>query len=180
MNQTIKRKASTIIFIDNSGTHVGTVLFDGFRIPSSDSVQNLYYNYKAYHSENGFESYLGNRDFKQKNLHLLRYAEVLLMNAEAGIHNGNAGQALSELNMVRQRAGLPDAAVADQDAIWKERRVELAMEHDRFWDIVRQGRAAAVMTAAGKSFTANKNELLPIPAVQIQLSNNRLIQNNGY
>ncbi len=175
-----KRKAATIIFIDNSGTHVGTTLFDGFRIPSSDSVQNLYYNYKAYHSENGFESYLGNRDYKQKNLHLLRYAEVLLMNAEAGIHNGHDGQSLTELNSIRERAGLPDAAVADQDAIWKERRVELAMEHDRFWDIVRQGRAAQVMTAAGKSFTANKNELLPIPAVQIQLSGNKLLQNNGY
>ncbi len=175
-----KRKAATIIFIDNSGTHVGTTLFDGFRIPSSDSVQNLYYNYKAYHSENGFETFSQNRDYKQKNLHLLRYAEVLLMNAEAAAQKGNGGLALSDLNQVRERAGLPDAAVADQAAIWKERRVELAMEHDRFWDIVRQGRAAQVMQAVGKAFTANKNELLPIPSTQIMLSNNRLTQNPGY
>lgn len=175
-----KRKAATIIFIDNSGTHIGTTLFDGFRIPSSDSVQNLFYNYKAYHSENGFESYLGNRDFKQKNLHILRYAEVLLMNAEAAAQQGNPGLALTALNMVRTRAGLPSAGIADQNAIWKERRVELAMEHDRFWDIVRQGRASQVMQAAGKAFVAGKHELLPVPGVQIQLSGNKLTQNPGY
>jgi starch-binding outer membrane protein, SusD/RagB family len=175
-----KRKAATIIFIDNSGTHIGTTLFDGFRIPSSDSVQNLYYNYKAYHSENGFESYLGNRDFKQKNIHILRYAEVLLMNAEAAAQLGNSGLALTDLNLVRTRAGLPNAAIADQNAIWKERRVELAMEHDRFWDLVRQGRAAQVMQAAGKAFAAGKHELLPVPSVQIQLSGNKLTQNPGY
>jgi hypothetical protein len=55
------------------------------------------------------------------------------------------------------------------------------MEHDRFWDIVRQGRAAQIMHAVGKSnFVAGKNELLPIPSSQIQLSGNKLTQNNGY
>ena len=182
-----KRKAATIIFIDNSGTHAGTILYDGFRIPSSDSVQNLFYNYKAYHSELYLDAaktiafeppWFGNRDFKQKNIHILRYAEVLLMNAEAATHV--AGDAATPLNMVRNRAGLPNAAIADQNAIWKERRVELAMEHDRFWDLVRQGRVAQVMLASGKPFAAGKNELLPIPAVQIQLSGNKLLQNPGY
>ncbi len=61
------RKNATIIFIDNSGKYTGTRSFDGFRIPSADSVQNLRYNYKAYHSQNkNVESYLGNRDRKQK------------------------------------------------------------------------------------------------------------------
>lgn len=180
-----KRKAATIIFIDNSGAHTGTVLFDGFRIPSADSVQNLYYNYKAYHSENKtVETYSGNRDFKQKNIHLLRYAEVLLMHAEAANELNQTGVAIQDLDMVRRRAGLPNTTAASQsavrDAIWKERRVELAMEHDRFWDLVRQGRAAQVMQAAGKPFVAGKHELLPIPDVQILLSGNRLKQNPGY
>lgn len=179
------RKASTIIAIDNSGKNKGTVLFDGFRIPSSDSVQNLYYNYKAYHSEsNAIETFTGNRDRKQKNVLLLRYAEVLLMNAEAANELGQTAAAVGNLSQIRVRAGLPAASASSQaavrQAIWNERRLELAMEHDRFFDLVRQGRAAQVMQAAGKNFAAGKNELLPVPGLQIALSGGQLSQNTGY
>jgi starch-binding outer membrane protein, SusD/RagB family len=171
------RKASTIIAIDNSGTHVGTTLWDGFRVPSSDSVQNLFYNYKAYTSATK-ETY-ANPDDKDRprNIKILRYAEVLLMNSEAASHIGQ--DANTPLNIVRARAGLP-STVATIDAIWKERRMELAMEHDRFWDIVRQGRAYEVMTASGKHFVKGKNEVLPIPNSQILLSGGKLTQNPGY
>jgi len=65
--------------------------------------------------------------------------------------------------------------------IKQERHIELAMEDDRFWDLVRWGDAATVMQAAGKTnFIAGKNELLPIPINQILLSNNQLKQNPGY
>ncbi|MBN8824739.1 MULTISPECIES: RagB/SusD family nutrient uptake outer membrane protein [unclassified Spirosoma] len=180
-----KRKPATIIFIDTSPQHKGTVLYDGFRIPSADSVQNLYYNYKAYASENpNVEPYLGNRDKKQKNVRLLRYADVLLMAAEASNELGQSAQAITYLNMVRNRAGLTATKAASQtdlkQAIWKERRIELAMEHDRFFDLVRTGRAAQVMQAAGKNFVAGKNELLPVPSLQIQLSGGQLDQNPGY
>ncbi|GAB4014780.1 RagB/SusD family nutrient uptake outer membrane protein [Spirosoma koreense] len=180
-----KRKTSTIIIVDTSPKHAGTVLYDGFRIPSADSVQNLYYNYKAYASENSsIEPYLGNRDKKQKNVRLLRYADVLLMNAEANNELGQSAAATTNLNLIRTRAGLPNTKAASQtdvrEAIWKERRIELAMEHDRFFDLVRTGRAAQVMRAAGKNFVAGKNELLPVPSLQIQLSNNQLDQNPGY
>ncbi|MGB4957858.1 MAG: RagB/SusD family nutrient uptake outer membrane protein, partial [Saprospiraceae bacterium] len=180
-----KRKASTVIQIDDSGTFKGTVLFDGYRIPSKDSVENYFYNYKAYHSElRTIEPFLGNRDNKQKNIHLLRYAEVLLMQAEAANETGDAGLALTNINRLRSRAGLPNATAAGgaplREAIWKERRYELAMEHDRFFDIVRQGRAAEIMAAGGKTFTRNKNEVLPIPSLQIELSGGRLVQNPGY
>ena len=180
-----KRRASTIIEIDQSGTFKGTILFDGFRIPSSDSVQNLFYNYKAYHSENkSVESFLGNRDNKQKNVHLLRFADVILMHAEAANELGQANLAKEDLNSIRLRAGLP-ASTAEggqelREAIWKERRYELAMEHDRFFDLVRQGRVAQVMIQAGKNFVAGKHELLPVPALQIELSGNLLTQNPGY
>lgn len=180
-----KRKDATIIFIDNSGKYKGTVLFDGFRVPSSDSVENLRYNYKAYHSENpNVENYLGNRDLKQKNIHLLRYAELLLINAEAANETGNSGEALNVLNMVRKRAGLAESAVSGQsalrEAIWNERHLELAMEHDRWFDLVRTGKVEQAMKAAGKPFVKGKHELLPIPALQIALSGNKLTQNPNY
>lgn len=179
------RKNATIIFVDNSGKYTGTTLFDGFRIPSADSVQNLRYNYKAYHSENkNVENYLGNRDKKQKNIHLLRFAEVLLINAEAANEAGKPAEAVANLNRVRQRAGLKALMVGSQteirNAVWQERHIELAMEHDRFFDLVRTGRAASVLKAIGKNFVAGKNELLPVPSLQIELSGGKLTQNNGY
>ena len=145
----------------------------------------LYYNYKAYNSEDTTNPlYHGNRDFKEKNVHLIRYAEVILMNAEAANELGQSGTAINDLNMIRTRAGLPNTTASSQPdlrtAIWNERHVELALEHDRFWDLVRTGRAASVMQASGKAFVQGKNELLPIPSVQIALSNGRLTQNNGY
>jgi starch-binding outer membrane protein, SusD/RagB family len=171
------RKDATIIMIDKSGTHKGTILWDGFRVPSSDSVQNLYYNYKAYTSATN--EVFANPDDKDrpKNIKILRYADVLLMNAEAAFYTGHDMN--TPFNQVRTRAGLP-AATATLEAIWKERRVELALEHDRFWDLVRQGRASQVMNAVGKHFVAGKNELLPVPNSQIQLSGGKLTQNPGY
>ncbi len=183
-----KRKAGTILIVDNSGTNVGTILWDGFRLPSKDSVQNFYYNYKAYTStlwedrgSNNKEQYIdpASKD-RPKNIRIMRYAEVLLMNAEAAIHTGK-GDASTPLNLVRNRAGLPSIGGTTINDVWNERRFELAMEHDRFWDIVRQGRAAQVMQAAGKAnFVAGKHELLPIPNSQILLSGNKLTQNPGY
>ncbi len=180
-----KRKASTIIIIDQSAKRTGTILYDGFRIPSADSVQNLYYNYKAYASENNsIEPFLGNRDQKQKNIHILRFAEVLLMNAEAANELGQPGNAITQLNKIRIRAGLSAtkaSSIVDlRNAIWNERRFELALEHDRFFDLVRTGRAAQVLQAAGKNFVVGKHELLPIPSLQIALSGGKLDQNNGY
>ncbi len=174
------RKNATIIFIDNSGAHKGTILWDGRRIPSSDSVQNLYYNYKAYTSV-AKEQYANPNDKNRpKNIHILRYAEVLLMNAEAAFHTGS-GNALGKVNQIRQRAGLPSKGSLTLDDIWKERRLEFAMEHDRFWDLVRQGKAGQVMRASGKTnFVDGKHELLPVPNSQIILSGNKLTQNTGY
>jgi hypothetical protein len=174
------RRESTIIFIDNSGAHKGTTLWDGFRIPSSDSVQNLRYNYKAYTSATR-EQYANPRDKdRPKNVRIMRYAEVLLMNAEAGVRLG-VGDPAGKINLLRERADLPPKGGVTIDDVWHERRVELAMEHDRFWDLVRQGRAAEVMHAAGKTgFIKGTHEVLPVPNSQILLSGNRLEQNFGY
>ncbi len=174
------RKDATIIFIDNSGTHVGTRLWDGFRVPSKDSVQNLYYNYKAYTSK--AQEKFANKEDKDrpKNIKIMRYAELLLIYAEAALHV-NQGDPAAKVNLVRERAHLPGKGAVTIDDVWQERHVELAMEHDRFWDIVRQGRAAQILHAAGKTnFTEGVHELLPIPNSQILLSANKLTQNFGY
>ena len=65
-------------------------------------------------------------------------------------------------------------------AIWNERRVELAMEYDRFFDLIRQGRAGTVLRALGKSFVDGKNEVFPVPQSEIDVSGGKLKQNPGY
>ncbi|MFT3826408.1 MAG: RagB/SusD family nutrient uptake outer membrane protein [Chitinophagaceae bacterium] len=172
------RKNSTII-------HIGDVLFDGAKLVSAENAR---YNYKAYISKTQ-ESY-GDGDVSNKNVRILRMGEMYLINAEAANELSQSGKALISLNLVRARARggvsgvLPDVTTTDQTglrtAIWKERRVELAMEHDRFFDIIRQGRAGTIMRAQGKNFVDGVNEVFPIPDAQISASGGQLIQNKGY
>jgi starch-binding outer membrane protein, SusD/RagB family len=174
------RKNATIIFINPTitGNSTGTVLWDGYRIPSKDSVENNRYNYKAYHSVIAESKQLtGSKDTKPKNIRLMRYAEVLLMYAEAAAMIG--GDGATKLNQVRTRANLPPTTLS-QANVWAERRNELAMEHDRFFDLVRQERAGLVLAAHGKTFVVGKHEIFPIPQAQINLSGGRLKQNFGY
>ncbi|UPL47501.1 RagB/SusD family nutrient uptake outer membrane protein [Hymenobacter sublimis] len=177
-----RRRAGSIIFITTART--GTVLWDGFRIPSKDSVENFRYSYKAYHSRTQ-ERNCGNNDYLPKNIRVMRYAEVLLINAEAALQTGNAGAALTNVNLVRTRAGLAPRTSITLPQIWQERRVELALEHDRFFDLVRQesvqpGRIVPLFAAQGKTFVKGKHELFPIPQQQIDLSGGQLTQNPGY
>ena len=155
----------------------GEVLWDDVVI--LDNLPNPRYNQKAYVSRSQ-ETFNGNDEQSNKNLRVLRYAEVLLIHAEAANELGNATSALQSLNLVRQRAGLTDISVTDQSQlrqlIWHERRVELGMEHDRFFDLVRQGRAAEVMGPLG--FIAGKHEVFPVPQSQIDISGGLLTQNN--
>lgn len=117
-----------------------------------------------------------------QNIRILRFAEILLINAEAANELGNTAAAKTSLNKVRNRAELADTTAATQAdlraAIWHERRVELAMEGDRFVDLVRTGQAATVLAPYG--FTTGKNELFPIPLKEINQSNGVLTQNPGY
>lgn len=176
------RRAATIMFINPAPT--GTVLWDGFRVPSRDSVENDRYNYKAYHSRTA-ERNCGVNDRLPKNLRIMRLGEVLLIHAEAAFALNNAADALTDINRLRTRAGLPAQTTIDRLKIWHERRVELAMEHDRFFDIIRQedvqpGRAVQAFAAHGKTFVKGKSEVFPIPQTQIQLSGGVLTQNPGY
>ena len=119
---------------------------------------------------------------------LIRYADVLLMAAEALNENGKQTDALNYLNQVRKRARggnnliLPDVTVTDKtllrDKIFLERRHELALEGERFWDLVRTGRAATVLGPLG--FVPGKNEMLPIHQSEIDISQGSLTQNPNY
>ncbi|MBC3784149.1 RagB/SusD family nutrient uptake outer membrane protein [Spirosoma utsteinense] len=176
------RRAATIMFINPAPQ--GTVLWDGFRVPSRDSVENDRYNYKSYHSRTS-ERNCGNNDRLPKNLRIMRLGEVLLIHAEAALATGRNAESLVDINRLRTRAGLPAQTTIDLAKIWHERRVELGMEHDRFFDLVRQesvqpGRAVQAFAAHGKTFTKGKNEVFPIPQNQIQLSGGALTQNPGY
>lgn len=175
------RKFGTVIFIQpTGGNNAGTTLWDGFRIPTQDSVQNPRYNYKAYHSPFKESEACGgpnDKDNKPKNIRLMRFAEVLLINAEAAVQIGNSGDAQSALDAIRTRAGLTSVP-ATLDNIYRERRVEMAMECDRFFDLVRTNRAVQFLGPLG--FQANRNEVFPIPQNQIDLSGGKLKQNPGY
>jgi len=114
------------------------------------------------------------------NYRAIRYADVLLMAAEALNRGGISDtRAQGYLNQVRNRATLPSiftTGVNLTNDIWKERRVELVGEGHRFFDLVRTGRAASEIDG----FQTGKNELFPIPAEEILLSGNRWEQNPGY
>ncbi len=122
------------------------------------------------------------------NRRLIRFSDVLLMAAEALNENNKPVDALVHLNRVRARARqgnaliLPDVVTLDKNAlrdrIIQERRVELAMEGHRFWDLVRTGKATTVLASRG--FVAGKHELLPIPQNEIDLSQGTLTQNPNW
>lgn len=162
------RKDATIIF-------AGETLWDGREV--SENVENPRYNQKAYSSAN-----VGAAE-TDKNIRMLRYAEILLIKAEAANEEGNQTTALDALNEVRDRVELDDVVTTDQDelrqAIWKERRLELAFEHDRWFDLLRTGQAAQVMQEHGKSFEEGKHELYPIPEEQLRQTP-EMEQNPGY
>jgi starch-binding outer membrane protein, SusD/RagB family len=112
----------------------------------------------------------------------IRLADVLLMAAEALVRSSNpdAAKASTYLNRVRTRVGLQpffgQTGPALLDLIYKERRMELATEGHRFFDLVRSEKAAETL----KGFTKGKSELLPIPQQEIDITVGKLKQNPGY
>lgn len=167
-----------------------TIIFRGETTPDGDlvptTVPNAMYNQKSYvpyrYYVDGFNS------GADQNFRAIRFADVLLMNAEAANEQGLTTQALASLERVRARARgsnltiLPPVTTTDKtalrNAIWRERRVELAMENDRYFDVIRQGRGTEVFGPLG--WKAGKNEVWPIPRSEIDLSNGILTQNPGY
>jgi hypothetical protein len=195
------RRARTFLYLSRNGlngesdtlfqTVYGEITPFWSRNPNSGQLPNKYYNHKVYTRPERRAS-VGSNSGYWMNIRLLRYADVVLMYAEAASELGNTAEALQKLEWVRARARrgaptgtLPEITTTDPDelreAIRHERRVELAMEHDRFFDLVRWGIAQEVLQAVGKTaFNQARDVLLPIPQTQIDLSNGLLTQNPGY
>lgn len=124
----------------------------------------------------------------------IRYADVLLMYAEAALGTGDAGTALIQINKVRARVGLAAIGAADDAALRHERRCELAMEGHRWFDLVRWNIAYETITAyeatesaeyqaqvkLGTGFKKGTHEILPIPYNEILLNPTKMEQNPGY
>ncbi len=140
---------------------------------------------------------LASQSDSDKNFIVLRYADVLLMLAEAmnevSYDATGTGLAYQYLNEVRNRAGLTTPLTnvdlpsqeAFRNAIANERRLELATENHRWFDLVRTGKMVQVMNnhfaTEGISATAKEfNNLYPIPQAQIDASGNKLTQNAEY
>jgi hypothetical protein len=115
------------------------------------------------------------------NYRLIRYADVLLMAAEAANELGLTDKALAYLKKVRDRVNMPEVTETNKERlreiIWRERRVELALEGHRFFDIVRQGRAKEIMS---KTYTfTDAQEVFPIPQAEIDMSRGKISQTIG-
>lgn len=160
---------------------------------SKDATGGFPYDYyaKKYFINKNQEAPTGDPNVNgQSNDRVIRYADILLLHAEAAYHNGNEGVAKLSLNEVRARARgntnlLPDVTVSGQallDAILHERRVELGLEGHRFFDVIRQGKtyAESVMKPLHPAFNYDVHKVFPIPQSQIQLSDGVITQNTGY
>jgi len=140
-----------------------------------------YFN-KKYIPRADYQQLGDNKLTNPNNYRSIRYADVLLMAAEANNKIGDDAKAQLYVNMVRQRAfgdvnhNYTATGAALGDLIFAERRRELVGEGHRFFDLVRTGRAASEIDG----FTANKNELFPIPYEEIQFANGNWAQNPGY
>lgn len=190
-----------------------TFTFTGDIFNGNDVIDNTesptgYHNRKVYLTPGERGNPINDQGY---NIRYLRYSDVLLLYAEVLNENGKLTDALNYLNMVRDRArstnpadpgrqfqtvtisvNLPVANTSDKDVlrsmIWHERRVELALEYHRKFDLVRQKRYGEVMRAhagvdangKGSLFNDSYHNLIPVPAQEIDLSAKAIAQNPGY
>jgi starch-binding outer membrane protein, SusD/RagB family len=174
------RRASTILFSgqsdDISTGGYGSVLPQ--TTTNGGILDNPYWNKKVY-ADPAVRLSTGWLDGAYWiNQRVYRYGDVLLMAAECYNEAGSGTQAANFVNLVRQRAGLGTISFTTQAAmrtlIKKERRSELGMEGERFFDLVRWGDAATVLGPFGYT---NRCRFYPIPQPAIDRSNNVLVQN---
>ncbi|PKB18146.1 RagB/SusD family nutrient uptake outer membrane protein [Flavobacterium sp. 5] len=172
------RRLATILY---SGQDDGT----GLILPTKPPLDQAYWNKKAYTTLSVRQNFGENKNH-WINIKILRYADVLLMAAEAANELGNTAAAGDYLEMVRARARgnnpgvLPPVSGSQsilRTAIKHERRIEFAMEGERFYDLVRWG--DAVNTLGGLGYQ-DKNKWYPIPQTAIDQFGGVLVQNPNY
>ena len=184
----------TVYAVGDNASDWGTITTD------ATGMTSAYYPRKYFNPASELAPFGDPNPNGGSNDRVIRLADVLLMHAESCHRSGDDAAAIASLNLVRERAGVlavkEGTANAVQfenaegqvinlaglsgrsllDVIFHERRVELGLEGHRFFDLVRQGRAAEVL----EGFSVDKNELFPIPTAEITLSNGQLTQNPGY
>lgn len=179
------RKDATILYSGEPDGIYGDV------VPTSPPLARPYWNKKIY-TNPAIRASTGDRFGWWNNVRMLRYADVILMAAEAANELGgtdNINEALTYLEMIRDRARngntsiLPPVTTTDQvtlrGLIRMERRAEFGMEHERFFDLVRWGIAQSTFATMGKTFEP-RDKYLPIPLSAIDKSGGVLIQNPDY
>ena len=162
-----------------------TFLESGKTTPEGDYISekcpNKYYNGKVY-TPLEYNTYNTNAYGYDHNIRLIRYAEILLIYAEALAHNAPVGtcglSADDALHLVQNRAGIPNTA-ATLDNIYDERRAELALEGNRIFDLIRLGKVAEVVGAQKSNAKTAFHDYFPIPSTQISL-NEGLVPSPGY
>lgn len=184
------RKDETLLYFLKPGEDASSIQANApyNEKPIAQEVMNRYYNKKVY-TDPAKRTQFSKHGFWM-NIRIIRLSEMYLIAAEAANELGQSGSAIEYLESVRARARgtnsevLPKVTTTDQTAlrtaIRHERRVELAMEWDRFYDLVRWGTAKAVLHAAGKTDYQDKHALLPLPQAEVDKSNGVLIQNPNY
>lgn len=164
-------------------------IIDGAALKNSgasytEGYQNTDYFIRKYTPLPDFKATLGesalNWGYNEK---VIRLADVLLMAAEALTRGGGHPIARIYVNRVRSRAGVqpyPGSIMGDQllEVIQRERRLELATEGHRFFDLVRTGKAQEVLGPLG--YMSGKNEWLPIPQREIDITEGSIVQNPNY
>ncbi|MBS2210868.1 RagB/SusD family nutrient uptake outer membrane protein [Carboxylicivirga mesophila] len=146
---------------------------DDEEIICTKHINSIGYDAKVYHSKKYYipASERLNMSNSSNNWRAIRFADVLLWHAEANAHTG--GDWEYGVNRVRARVGLDPTSSADAlEAVYHERRVELAMEGHRYWDLVRTGRGNLM-----NGYSDNKR-LMPIPQAEIGLNPN--LEQNPY
>lgn len=172
----------------------GLELQQGKSLPGHEG----YYNWKNRAlAENEMTPFMG--AFIYTNIKVMRYAEVLLLAAEAHVQSGNTEKATEYVNLIRERAKLAPLSTVTMDDVKNEKRLELCFENVRFLDLVRWGDAPKVLGNQGKEiyyfssnstasvqftnasagFITGKHEHLPIPLKELELNPNTK-QNEGW
>ncbi len=165
--------------IDITFLQRGTTTPEGDYI--SDKCPNEYYNGKVY-TPSEFNTFNTNAYGYDHNIRLIRYAEILLIYAEAlanGAPSGDCGLSADDaLHLVQDRAGIARTA-ASIDNIIDERRAELALENNRIFDLIRLGKVAEVVGVQKPKAKTNFFGHFPIPSEQLTL-NKALEPSAGY
>ncbi|MCD7977154.1 MAG: RagB/SusD family nutrient uptake outer membrane protein [Tannerellaceae bacterium] len=188
------RLTQTMLTYEQVKNNVGMTIVDGKALYGHQGYfmwknRSLYSDLIYYNAFNVLQ-HINNR--------VMRYAEVLLLAAEAHLRNGNTGKATEYVNQIRSRAQLTPLGSVSMDDIKVEKRLELCAESVRFQDLVRWGDAPAALATQGKEvyefngtgatvrytnsnfgFQSGKHELLPIPSTEINVNPN-IEQNPGW